>query len=416
MQALIDLLIENPLSGGLFLVLSYAARYYYIWLPFVLMAAFWRYWIAYIQSAYIASQEYILLEFKLPREIEKTPLAMEQVFSNLSLTAGETTFWDRIWGGKVRAWFSFEIVSIEGAVHFFVWTREAMRNYFEAQIYANYPTVEIHEVPDYAKDIFYNPEVNFLWGCDMVLKKPDPYPIKTYVDYGLESEQQEEETKVDPLSPLVEFMSTMKKGEMMALQIIARGHKKSYFPDGMFEINDKWQDDAKKEIEKIRQAALPPPREGQQFPGFPHPTKGQSETIAALERSVSKFGMDAGIRVMYFVDKKENIFGTNIPTMLAMFRQFGSNNLNAFTVSRWDAEFDYPWQDFRDILKNRSRRRFVKAWKRRSYFHAPYKSKPYILNTEEMATLFHFPGRTLETPTFARVPSKKASAPANLPV
>ena len=379
------------------------------------MVLFWRFWIVYVQSAFIAAQEYTLLEFRLPREIEKTPLAMEQVFSNLSLFSGETDFWSRIWAGKVRSWFSFEIVSIEGAVHFFVWTRTTMRNYLEAQIYANYPTVEIHEVPDYAKDIFFNPEQNFIWGCDMILKKPDPYPIKTYVDYGLDSEQQEEETKVDPLSPMVEFMSTMKKGELMAVQIITRGHKKRFFPEGMFEREDKWQDDAKKEIAKIRAEATPKPREGQQFPGFPNPTKGQVETIAALERSVSKYGMDAGIRVMYYA-KRDSIFGTNIPTMLSMFRQFGSNNLNSFVPSNWDAGFDYPWQDFRDIIKNRVKRRFVKAWKRRSYFHAPYKSKPFILNTEEMATLYHFPGRTLETPTFARVPSKKASAPSNIPL
>ena len=212
---------------------------------------------SYIQSKYIAAQEYILLEFKLPREIEKTPFAMEQIFSNLYLTAGETSFVDRIWGGKVRAWFSFEIVSIEGAVHFFVWTRKALRNYFEAQIYANYPNVEIHEVEDYSKELYFNPGYNSLWGCDMIFNKPDPYPIKTYVDYGLQNEMTEESMKVDPISPLIEFFSTMKKGEIMAMQIIIRAHRKSRFPEGMFEKEDKWKEDAKKEVEKIRRDAVP---------------------------------------------------------------------------------------------------------------------------------------------------------------
>jgi hypothetical protein len=39
-----------------------------------------------------------------------------------------------------------------------------------------------------------------------------------------------------------------------------------------------------------------------------------------------------------------------------------------------------------------------------------------ILNTEELATIFHFPGQVAGTPTLERVPSKKAEAPSNLPI
>lgn len=411
---LINLLWSSPISKGLLIGILYLVKFYPLWLPFFLAFAFWRLWIAYVQSKFIAAQEYVLLEFKLPREIEKTPLAMELTLTNMILSAGETDFWSRVWKGKVRAWFSFEIVSMGGAVHFFVWTRKALRSFLEAQVYANYPTVEVHEVPDYARELFYNPEKVSFWGCDMILTKPDPYPIKTYVDYGLDKEQVEEEMKVDPLGPLIEFWGAMKKGEIMALQIIARAHKKRYFPEGLFEREDKWKDDAIKEVEKIRKGSIII-TEGEDGVTLPTPTKGKQEIIAALERSVSKPGFDAGVRIMYYAEN-EHFKGVNIPSMLASFKQFGSNSLNSFAPSRWLAGFDYPWQDLLEIRQNRKRRQFLRAWKRRSYFHAPFKFKPSILNTEEMATLFHFPGRVVETPTFGRIPSRKAGAPGNLPV
>jgi len=408
-------IIESSLIQGMLSVVVIAIKLYAFWLPVLLLYAFWRIWIAYVQSAFIASQQCVLLEFKLPKEILKTPLAMEQVFSSLYLTSGESTFIDRAWSGKVRAWFSFELVSIEGQVHFFVWTREGLRNYLEAQIYANYPNVEVHQVEDYAKSLRFNPAKNSVWGCDIGLSKPDPYPIKTYVDYGLDKEQVEDEYKVDPIAPIVEFLGSMKKGEVMAIQMITRAHKKRFFPEGLIEREDKWKDDAKKEIEKIRKEATPK-IEGLQFPGFPNPTKGQTETIAALERSVAKYGFDVGIRVMYFADN-ENFRGGNISTMLSMFKQFGSNNLNGFMPKRWLADFDYPWQDFMEIRQNAARRKFLKAWKRRAYFHSPFRFKPAILNTEELATIYHFPGgRSVETPTFNRIPSKKGGAPSNIPI
>ncbi len=414
MSGLIDLLTNSVVTRGLGSAFVYAYKFYPIWLPFFLMFAFWRVWIAYVQSKYIASLEYTLLEFKLPREIMKTPLAMELALTNLILGSGETTFWDRAWKGKVRASFSFEIVSIEGKVHFFCWTRKNLRNYLEAHIYANYPSVEVHEVPDYALDLYFNPGENSLWGCDMVLTKPDPYPIKTYIDYGLDREMVEEESKVDPIAPVVEFLGSMKKGEVMAMQIVARAHKKRYFPEGLWEKEDKWKDDAKKEIKKIREDATPK-IEGSLYPGFPNPTKGETELIASLERSIAKPGFDVGIRVMYYA-QNESFVGVNIPTMLSIMKQYNANNSNGFVPSRWLAKYDYPWQDFREIRQNAERRRFLKAWKRRCYFHSPFKFKPAILNTEELATIFHFPGQVVETPTFTRIPSKKGGAPSNIPV
>jgi hypothetical protein len=46
----------------------------------------------------------------------------------------------------------------------------------------------------------------------------------------------------------------------------------------------------------------------------------------------------------------------------------------------------------------------------------PYQRTPFVLNTEELATIYHFPGRVAETPTFGRIEAKKGEPPSNLPI
>ena len=80
---------------------------------------------------------------------------------------------------------------------------------------------------------------------------------------------------------------------------------------------------------------------------------------------------------------------------------------------------DYPWEDFHSLRTTKNERRLLDAYKRRSFFSYPYRNfhgKPFVLTTEELATIFHFPGKVAETPTFERIQSRKAEPPANLPV
>ena len=65
---------------------------------------------------------------------------------------------------------------------------------------------------------------------------------------------------------------------------------------------------------------------------------------------------------------------------------------------------------------NKQKKKIFDAYVRRSYFYAPYKAKPFVLNSEELATIYHFPGGVAETPTFTRIESRKGEPPANLPV
>ena len=78
------------------------------WLPVLLLYIFWLLWIQYIQAAFIASQEYTVLELKLPKELAKSPLAMEVVLNALHQTSGESNWYAKYIQGKIRGWSAIQ--------------------------------------------------------------------------------------------------------------------------------------------------------------------------------------------------------------------------------------------------------------------------------------------------------------------
>ena len=407
--------------------LSYAWAVAPLWLPALLGYIAWDVFVRYNRRKFFAAQKYILLEILVPKEVAKSPVAMELFLNTIWQTGGESTWWDRNFLGKTRPWFSLEIVSIGGFLHFFIWTREMWRKHLESQIYAQYPGAEVNLVEDYAKKIpVYNPSTHGMFGVEWVLAKPDPYPIKTYVDYGLNETVTKEEQKVDPLSQVLEFFGQVGKGEQLRMQILCRAHK-AEDPDSDKRIwwkphmwnatKDNWKDDAVKIVKKIRSdntSKYKDPVTGKEQEGFPNLTKGQMDIISAVERSVSKVGFDVGIRTMYLAEK-EVFNGTNIPALMGLMKPFNSPSLNVFKPQNITS-FDYPWQDWKDIRLNKLKRDALLAYKKRSYFFGPMKEKHFVLNAEELATIFHFPGTVVQTPTLGRLLSKKAEPPSNLPV
>ena len=105
---------------------------WWLWLPVFLVVLFIELWVKYLQIKAVKKIKWLLLEIKIPRDIEKTPKAMEQVFSGLHGILTKVKFLDKYWKGKVQEWFSFEIAGIDGSVYFFIRTPENFRNLVEA--------------------------------------------------------------------------------------------------------------------------------------------------------------------------------------------------------------------------------------------------------------------------------------------
>ena len=390
-----------------------------IWAPILLGTIFAKSWMRYIRADYVLNTETMLLEIKIPKETLKSPFAMEIFFTSLYQT-GAATFKELYWYGKVRAWFSLELVSIGGQVKFFIWTQKKFRNLIEAQLYAQYPNIAIQEAEDYMAWVPHEPDpVNLpMWATYFKFIKSNVYPIKTYVDYGL-NEDPKEEFKIDPMTSVLEYLGSMRKGEQVWIQIIIQAHRKTSFKNdaALFPKRD-WKEKVRHEVEKIREESISKSRKDSEFPGMPNPTKGQQNTIAALERSVSKWPFETAIRGCY-ISTKEAFNPIGITGLIGTFRQYSSNDdVNGFKLG-WFTDFDYPWQDFRRKRRTFAEKEMVEAFKLRSFFQPPFKNfeqTPLILNTEELATIYHFPGSVAATPTFERIPSKRSEAPANLPI
>lgn len=386
------------------------------WAPIVLPVVFWRVWMKYVRARFIESQEYVLLELRLPQEIMKSPVAMQAVLDGLWAKGGEGTFLDRMWTGKVRLWYSFEMVSDAGQVHLYVWVRKAFQRMVERSFYAHYPDVEIIPASDYSTSFPFSLESHNLYGVDYQLSGPIGLPIKTYTEYSLDSTSTKEEQKIDPIAHLLEFLGSMGKGERLWIQIIARAHKKEDFTYGDYYNKKGYLELAKEAINKIRKSPeetiiFPDGGKGQQM------SEEQKQTIKAIQRNTqSSQPWDVGIRVLYIAEH-EAFDGPTIPGLQMMWQPFGSPGYNAIvpTGSRWQNVLDYPWQDFNDIRQNRMKVQIVDAYRRRSWFHAPYRFKHFVLTSAELATIFHLPGSVAKTPTMQRIESTRATAPANLP-
>lgn len=403
----------GEIFGAIITAIEYLFLTWYIWVPIVLFYFTWNLWMTYIRTNYIHEQGSTLLEIKLPREILKSPAAMELVFTQLYQKGSPKNLFETYWDGKIPPWFSFELASFGGEIHFYIWTPTKFKDLIEAQIYAQYPTVEIYEVEDYTRPVTHDKYE--MWGTYFKLTDPDPYPIKTYVDYGLDKDPKEE-FKIEPMNTMLEYLGSLKKGEQVWIQILITAHQTGWIKEGYLFPKKDWRPKAEAEVKKIKDKATTKV-EGSDFPGFPNYTENQKKKIDAIERSLGKFAFDTAIRAFYIADDNEAFRPISITGLIGSTRQFNSNELNGFKLGYF-TDTAYPFQDFRGKVIPAMKKSFLEAYKLRSFFQKPYKhmnQKPLVLTTEELATMYHFPGQIATTPTFTRIPSRKAEPPSNLP-
>ncbi len=396
-------------------------------LPFILIYIAVLLYVRSIQLKYISKLKSFLFEIKIPKDIVKSPLAMEIIFGAMQ-ASGAATYTEAYIDGKVRGWFSLELASIEGQIHFYIWSSEPkFKKILEAQIYAQYPTVEIYEVPpekDYVRQFNYNPLKHIIWGLQFKLMKDDVYPIKTYVDYAMDKDQKDE-YRIDPMTAVLEYLGSATKGQQIWMQILVKMHAPEGLKEHRLHEKPNWKEAAEEEIKKIREEATVD--RGGEFPGFPNPTKGQIETINAIERSYGKMAFYTMIRGFYLAEKE--VFNpAYISGYIGAMRQYNSNTLNGLKMKIWTDVSDnfkdwatlFPF--LKPIIARKKEKKTVEmynAYRLRSFFYPPYqhyKQDPFILNTEELATIFHFPGNVSATPTLTKIASKKSEPPANLPI
>lgn len=372
----------------------------------MIAARLWRY---YIVRNFISKSEWVMLEIKLPKEHQKTPLAMEVALGGFHQFPTPPTWYDYWWVGKVPLWHSLEMVSINGKVHFFMKIQKGHRSAIESHIYSQYPQVELHQVPDYVGGVnFGMPGSDWkMFGMEHILVREDAYPIKTYIDYGLDRELLKEEQKVDPITSTIEFLGSLGEGEQAWIQIIIMAAQPRFAKAGTWFGKEDWKGNAKELLKKLMKRDTPGSGPAALSPG-------EKVVVEAIEKSMAKLGFDCGIRTLYF-GKGDKYSSQRISSVFATFRQYGSLALNSFRPTRitssewWTDPFGWRLSRLKDDL--------FEAYVNRGYFYHPYKTvSPFVLTSEELATIYHFPGAVSVTPTFSRIESKRAEAPVNLPI
>ena len=387
---------------------------------------FWL-WVQKNQRKFMAEQKYVVLAVDVPKYNEQGPEVMEKFFANLLSTKMGGDWIEKYVHGVKQLTLSFEMVSIAGGIQFLVRIPVQFREMIESAFYSNYPEVELYEVGDYVQQI---PECTFeenteeqydLWGADIILSKENAYPITTYRQF----EHQLSKQLKDPLGGTLEAMGKLGEGEQLWFQtiVVPAGDdwiKKS--DDLTKDLLGMKKSDSRTFIDVIHEKIVNGvERFGDFFTGdvlsVSDEEKGEKKEllqrdkkmIEAVQEKASKIGFTVKIRLIYLA-KKEMFNKGRVLVFLAALNQFNMLGMNGFQT---------------DSIMKTSIGRFGKkkklAQKKRDLF-AAYKNRstgwdarPYILNVEELATLYHFPTIDIKAPLVQKTTSRRAEPPINLP-
>ncbi len=144
------------------------------------------------------------------------------------------------------------------------------------------------------------------------------------------------------------------------------------------------------------------------------PTWQQTEQMHSIERHMNKRMFEVNIRICYIANL-EDYRGVMRNAMRWIFMPYYGQWQNRLRPKRWHGDFDYDWQDFKQIRWKLTSRRLFDAWRRRSAFYSPWVMTALPMSTEAIASLWHPPSSGIATPGLERLHAKKVEAPQNLP-
>ena len=379
------------------------------------------------QGKWLETQPYVMLAIDVPRDSEQSPKAVENLFATLGAAKMGPNFKEKYFEGKHQRGFSFEIVSIDGYVQYYIRTHVRYRDLIESAIYAQYPDAEIREAEDYVDNVpvDYPDEDYDMHGTEYTLDKPGYLPIKTWTHFEHSLTQ---ELK-DPLAIMLEGLTKLKPGEQIWLQIvlkpISQGWKKagdSYIKD-LFGIKE---DVKTSTVEAIARGLISVPKaivndafgieavesekkqDDDMWKAF-KVTEQEREVAKAVVNKISKIGFETKIRYVYVARREVFKKGPRGDLIKGIFKQYTHLDQNglgkAGTVTPKD---DYFWQKWGYIPRQN---KLIKAYKKRSYAIG---AAPSILNTEELATIYHFPTIEFKVPLIKKTVSKRGEPPSAL--
>ncbi|MBX4187835.1 MAG: hypothetical protein KW793_01730 [Candidatus Doudnabacteria bacterium] len=418
---------------------------YYGWVLFagVFIWIGYRLWLERQIIKYLSTIKWVYLEARVDQLNERSPVAMEQVFTSMHAMMQFFSMGEK-WSGRIPLWMSAEIVSIGGRVSYMFKLPERYRNLLESAVFAQYPKAEIREIQDYLGNLPRNWDLDTefdLWGTQFIKRAFTGFPIRTYRQDDQFFEHPEQKTTIDALSGVIEAMSNIMPHELMAIQIVIK-------PTG-----DDWKPGAYEQVAKMKGippkakpadwfekiflnlpgAALEAILTGIGMAGEPIEKKEEkvqplTQTMTDAEKMVidsvvaglGKLSFEVKMRLMYLAPKDKFSKGMRVPEILGTLKNFDNPQLNGLRPDikiTTDASFklfqslEQPYLDHK--IKTR-KNKFLRWFKDRAHWEG---SGWTIMNTEELATLFHFPqAPNARVSQVEKVQTVKSAPPIDLPI
>jgi len=400
---------------------------WFIILPPIFYWLFKILWMDFVNDKYWGKVEWVMLEIIPPADIEETPQAMEMVYDSLlGITKGINAI-EQYVNGETRMYMSLELVSKEGQVHFYIRVSKFFKNLVESNIHAQYPMAEVKEVPDYVNEVpkvIPNKKWN-LWGTDFKLNRPDPYPIKTYKWF----EESVTGKSLDPLANIIESLGKIGPKQYFWFQLVIVPQGADEYDNGKA-IIDKLSGNAKPPQKGIIESLFNDIQEviGGVFKGIAGSpvefatakekaadaplefrlTPGERDILKAVEEGVGKSAFKTKMRMVY-LGRKEAFNKVVVGSFIGGLNQFTDVNLNSFSPDNDSKTFALHL--FVDARTKFRQRKILRRYRSRNK-----DGKNIILNTAELATIFHLPNMAVISPAFHKIETKTSAPPSNLPI
>ena len=308
----------------------------------------------------------------------------ETIFASIGGLRAEKGFKSWLYGRQDH--FSFEVVANQNKIAFYVATPKESARYVEQQIHAHYPEASIEEIEDYNS---FSPDSQVAAGY-LKTKKAFFFPIKTY-----------QKMEVDPMNSIINVMSKLSKDESIAIQYVVRS------------ATADWHSKAKKVVSKIIEKnsvsqglkssssltellsllSLTSSKPKDLNAPVKTLTEVEREMVKAMEDKNSKSGLDVNIRVVVCAKTKiqAKLYLDNIASSFSEYNNYSyGNNFSRISDSGEKLVQDFIYRRFQEKIG-------------------------FLLNTEELASVFHFPLKYTETPNILWLTAKTAPAPSEVP-
>lgn len=403
------------------------------WLLLVFMTL-WIAWETYLilkMIDYVNAIEWTFLQITMPPEAEQTPKAMEIAYDVWGGIHKNPDIIEKYFDGYLESWYSCELQCKMGLARYIMVVPTSHRRFFEGVIYGQYPQAEINEVEDYTLRFpWYDNGTKFnMYGTEVALVNDDIYPLKTYVEY--EDKMAPEDRFIDPHQSLVEAYTNVGPGEEYWVQVLIRpidaGTVKAWAKEGEEEIA-KISGQAKKKkpsfVHSARLSILRLPLDivsGMFHPPIERESKDEKPQLRffnpvdeakmkGILQKTSKGAFKTKIRIIYIAPLGQ-LHKPNISRAIGAFKQFNTFHLNSMKPD------DATKTNGPNLFMKNSRRAFRERSILLNYQWRDFwgVKSGQMLNSEELATLYHFPVRYVQAPGVERSKAGLKTAPANLP-